>query len=125
MIKVALKHFIYEKCIDTVFKGIVKNFVVPALNVDFTIGDSFYYIETNNGYHQYIYHNATIAKIYEYSEKEINEMRRFGFKVVQGTYEIKGKGMTQIYSTTGKISGESGRYKAVIMPEEIIKYERR
>jgi len=36
MIKVALKHFIYEKCIDVIFDGIINNFSVSKkrFNVD-------------------------------------------------------------------------------------------
>lgn len=31
MIKIALKHFIYEVCIDTLFDSLYKNFVLPKI----------------------------------------------------------------------------------------------
>jgi hypothetical protein len=43
MIDIALKHFIYDICIDTVFDGIVRNFQIGL--GPFTIGSRFRYIK--------------------------------------------------------------------------------
>lgn len=43
MIDTAIKHFIYEVCIDTLFNGIQKNFVNPSI---FHLGAHFKYIKT-------------------------------------------------------------------------------
>lgn len=43
MIKIALKHFIYEKCINVLFRNITKNFVHPKLG-DVRVGAKFRWI---------------------------------------------------------------------------------
>lgn len=44
MIKIALKHFIYEKCIDVLFNAIENNFCTNTENSEFKIGDTFEHI---------------------------------------------------------------------------------
>ena len=44
MIKIALKHWIYEKCIDVLFKAIDNNFCFGPEKNGFKVGDKFKYI---------------------------------------------------------------------------------
>ena len=44
MIKIALKHFIYEKCIDVIFNAIINNFKTPTTWHKMKVGDRFNYI---------------------------------------------------------------------------------
>ena len=44
MIKIALKHWIYEKCIDVLFKYISKNFLISREQNEFKVRDKFEYI---------------------------------------------------------------------------------
>lgn len=44
MIKIALKHFIYEKCINVLFDGILNNFSASK-NGEFKVGDRFHSIQ--------------------------------------------------------------------------------
>jgi len=64
MIKVALKHFIYEKCIDVLFNAIDKNFMGPYR--EFKVGDTFLYMEmrSNYNYLYYVFEGVEIIKIY-------------------------------------------------------------
>ena len=53
MIKIALKHWIYEKCIDVLFKTINNNFLLGHKVNEFKVGDKFEYIvikDSNPGY---------------------------------------------------------------------------
>lgn len=45
MIDIALKHFIYEACINTLFNGIRKNFFLPSKALpDFKVGQTYQYL---------------------------------------------------------------------------------
>lgn len=59
MIKVVLKHFIYEKCLNVLFDGILNNFLVSE-NKEFNIGDCFKYIQTRGFDKPIIFYNCTI-----------------------------------------------------------------
>lgn len=48
MIKVALKHWIYEKCINVLFNNIICNFYIPIKNILHT-GDKFHIIISKTG----------------------------------------------------------------------------
>ena len=63
MIKVALKHFIYEKCIELLFSGIRKNFKQP--DVVFKNGAKYMRMDfewetTTNQRIRYIFHTCTV-----------------------------------------------------------------
>lgn len=47
MIDTALKHYIYEVCIDTLFNGIINNFR-PDNKKEFSINDEFVFLQHNN-----------------------------------------------------------------------------
>ena len=54
MIKIALKHFIYEKCINVLFDGIVSNFIIPY---KFNVGDRFNYMWMRSTHDRYMYYS--------------------------------------------------------------------
>jgi len=63
MIKIALKHFIYEKCINVLFDGIINNFSTQKV-IKFTAdmfhkGDAYNYIK--------VYHDDKLRIFYECS----------------------------------------------------------
>lgn len=47
MIKVALKHFIFEVCIEQLFSNIINNFKLPSPK--FKVGDKYSHISINTG----------------------------------------------------------------------------
>jgi hypothetical protein len=60
MIKVALKHWIYERCLDVLFERIQSNFIGFVVNVNnLKIGDSLELIEDKSGR----YYNCVIVSI--------------------------------------------------------------
>ena len=46
LIRVAIKHFIYEKCINVFFNAIINNFGISDIT-EFKTGDEFLHIEVN------------------------------------------------------------------------------
>ena len=63
MITIALKHFVYELAIDTVFKGFKKNFRVPLDPWTFKVGDKFSLVKTINENGLYEFKDCTITAI--------------------------------------------------------------
>jgi hypothetical protein len=62
MIKIALKHWIYDYCIDLIFKGISSNF--NKTSIQFKRGDKFSLVECwCNDKSRIIFHNVIINNI--------------------------------------------------------------
>ena len=59
MIKIALKHWIYEKCINAFFEKVNKNFLLSHNPNDFRLGDRFEYITV-----VFITDGRTVLKMY-------------------------------------------------------------
>jgi len=74
MIKTALKHWIYEVCIDQLFAGIMRNFKsFQGGSKDFKVGDIFHYIvTTSNG------PSGESLGFVEYGECVITGVNKFG-----------------------------------------------
>jgi len=63
MIKIALKHFIYEICIDMVFNNISKNFKIPK-KIIWKVGDMYECIATRpNERDIFLYIHAKVLEI--------------------------------------------------------------
>jgi hypothetical protein len=66
MLKVALKHWIYEQCIDLIFDGIASNFIGFSYSKPLEIGDKYSLIvergENNEWYH---YNCVILTKDYD------------------------------------------------------------
>lgn len=62
MIKVYLKHFIYEKCITVLFDGIFNNFSASK-NEEFKVGDGFHSLQVKISDIQTTLYDCTIMDI--------------------------------------------------------------
>jgi hypothetical protein len=82
MIDTAIKHFIYEICIDTIFLAVRKNFVKPKIPLPtFRIGDFYKYIEMLD------FNNVT-GKFYDITITDIEiECNQIGFDADHGVIE--------------------------------------
>jgi len=67
MIKIALKHFIYEKCISILFDTINRNFRIPKVKKFsyemFHFYQHYGYIKACEGGMVYVFYNCTVDKI--------------------------------------------------------------
>ena len=91
MIKIALKHWIYEMCIDVLFKNIGNNFLLGHEQNEFKVGDKFEYIFLKpNGFSQVasrMYNCTILRKINEFIVIKFSYGEQFSYK----DNTIKGK----------------------------------
>jgi len=62
MIKIALKHWIYEQCVNVLFDNIYNNFKVNALVRQLKLGEHYSSIYTRFGSEYYNFRNCTVRR---------------------------------------------------------------
>ena len=84
MIKIALKHWIYEKCIDVLFEGICRNFAFLNRNIlgKIKVGDRFHEILVldNGSIIDTKYFNAIVTNVFMPDYGYSDDLAKFGFE---------------------------------------------
>jgi hypothetical protein len=71
MIKVALKHYIYDYCIDLIFKGISSNFIGFSYNKNLKVGDRYSLIVERSGITGVEWYHYDCAKSFHTNYRKI------------------------------------------------------
>jgi len=85
MIKILLKHFIYEKCIDVLFDNIFFNFVVPDKK-DRERWLENYVRNVRKSEKDYLLYEGRSVKIDPYLRKALTELKTI--QIANGTFDV-------------------------------------
>lgn len=114
MIKIVLKHFIYEKCIDVLFNNIWRNFAISdgVLKAGSTYREIQFVFEVNGYYMFYIMGDISILSM-------VNDMISYEarYRTVLRRPHCSG------FVDTSRVAFEVTIDKGVISLEETVKYE--
>jgi len=107
MIKIALKHFIYEKCIDTIFNAINRNFAVIKKETKVPLSPFFTHVLNDGSIHapnsrehmqyrnafdtytSYVYNKGWFVDSYAISDLEILALKLMKRILADAEYRLK------------------------------------
>jgi len=133
MIKIALKHWIYEKCIDTLFTAISRNFGNPILETkkigEIKVGDRFHEIFVSNTFcgieiSNFKHFNAVVTKVFIPSVYDIESCKKVGEPPPDPCFEISGIGYIE-KKKDGYGPYRKNIYRNVAVYEDDVYYYRR
>lgn len=106
MLKIYLKHFIYEKCIDVIFNAIINNFRTPNKLHNVKVGNCFYSITVYTQGRKTVYYSPEVV--------EVNN----------DYFVISGAMFTEFGAGYDKEDIEGSNYQSVIYPTDKISIEK-